>query len=146
MKWRVMVEVTGEDGAVTRHVITEGERTGSGQAATLGLSLTEGKETLAGLQRVLVTAQADAHCRFRRRCGHCGASRPLKDHRSRQLVSLFGVVEVRAPRFAPCRCGVASRRSLTPVAEIMPDHCAPEYERILSGMGSALPYRRARAL
>ena len=28
----------------------------------------------------------------------------------------------------------------------MPDRCTPEYERILSGMGSALPYRRARAL
>lgn len=27
-KWRVMVEVTGEDGAVTRHVISEGERPG----------------------------------------------------------------------------------------------------------------------
>lgn len=146
MKWRVMVEVTGEEGAVTQHVISEGKRTGAGQAATLGLSLSEGKATLAGLQRVLVMAQADAHCRLRRRCGHCGASRPLKDHRSRRLVSLFGTVEVRAPRFKPCRCGVACRRSLTPVAEIMPDRCTPEYERILSGMGSALPYRRARAL
>ncbi len=146
MKWRVMVEVTGEGGAMTQHVISEGERTGAGQAATLGLSLSEGKATLAGLQRVLVTAQADAHCRLRRRCGHCGASRPRKDHRSRQLVSLFGTVEVRAPRFGPCRCGVACRRSLTPVAEIMPDRCTPEYERVLAGMGSALPYRRARAL
>ena len=141
-----MVEVTGEDGAVTQDVISEGERIGAGQAATLGLSLMEGKATLAGLQRVLVTAQADAHCRLRRRCSHCGAARPLKEHRPRRLVSLFGTVEVRAPRFRPCRCGVACRRSLTPVAEIMPDRCTPEYERMLSGMGSALPYRRARAL
>ncbi|MCW2239422.1 ISKra4 family transposase [Azospirillum canadense] len=146
MKWRVMMEVTGEDGAVTQHVISEGERTGAGQAATLGLSLAESKATLTGLQRVLVAAQADAHCRRRRRCSHCGTSRPLKDHRSRRLVSLFGTVAVRAPRFGPCRCGVASRRSLTPVAEIMPDRCTPEYERVLAGMGSALPYRRARAL
>jgi len=28
----------------------------------------------------------------------------------------------------------------------MPDRCTPEYERVLAGMGSALPYRRARAL
>ena len=61
-------------------------------------------------------------------------------------MSLFGTVEVRAPRFGPCRCGVACRRSLTPVAEIMPDRCTPEYERVMAGMGSALPYRRARAL
>lgn len=131
---------------MTQHVISEGERPGSGHAATLGLSLSEGKATLASLQRVLVTAQADAHCRLRRRCGHCGASRPLKDHRSRRPVSLFGTVEVRAPRFNACRSGVACRRSLTPVAEIMPDRFTPEYERILSGMDSALPYRWARAL
>lgn len=42
MKWRVMVEAMGEDGAVTRHVICEGERTEANQAATLGLSLAEG--------------------------------------------------------------------------------------------------------
>jgi hypothetical protein len=62
------------------------------------------------------------------------------------LVSLFGVVAVRAPRFGPCRCGVACRRSLTPVAEIMPDRCTPEYERVVAAMGAALPYRRALRL
>jgi hypothetical protein len=55
-------------------------------------------------------------------------------------------VEVRAPRFSPCRCGVASRRTLTPVAEIMPDRCTPDYERTLAKMGSMVPYRRARSL
>ena len=75
-----------------------------------------------------------------------GAQRPLKDIRPRQLTSLFGVVEVRAPRFGPCRCGVASRRTITPVAEIMPDRCTPEYERTLARMGALFPYRRARSL
>lgn len=45
MKWRVMVEVTGEGGAVTQHVISEGERTGAGQATTLGLGLSESEIT-----------------------------------------------------------------------------------------------------
>lgn len=53
---------------------------------------------------------------------------------------------VTVPRFEPCRCGVACRRTLTPVAEIMPDRCTPEYERVLVEMGSALPYRQARTL
>lgn len=79
MKWRVLVEVTGEDGVVTQHMISEGERTEAGQAETLGLTLAEGKATLASLQRVLVTAQADAHCHLRRRCGHCGSLRLLKE-------------------------------------------------------------------
>ncbi len=38
---------------------------------------------------------------------------------------------------------MAYRRSLTLVAEIMPDRCAPEYERILVGMGGALRLTRA---
>jgi hypothetical protein len=102
--------------------------------------------TLAGLQRHLVQAQAEEHCRSRRRCDYCGAQRPLKDFRRRRLTSLYGIVDVRAPRFSPCRCGVASRRTITPVAEIMPDRCTPDYERTLAKMGSLLPYRRARAL
>jgi hypothetical protein len=115
-------------------------------AATLGLGLDEGKTIRAAVQRHLVAAQVDEHCGSRRRCDRCGAQRPLKDLRPRRLTSLFRAVEIRAPRFDPCRCGVACRRSLTPVAEIMPDRCTPEYERVVAAMGAALPYRCALAL
>ena len=142
-----MVELAGTDGAVKMHEVGAGERSPTGHAAAaLGLSLEQGKAILAVVQRDLVAAQVDEHCRSRRRCDRCGAQRPLKDLRSRRLVSLFGTVAVRAPRFGPCRCGVACRRSITPVAEVMPDRCTPEYERVVAAMGAALPYRRALAL
>ena len=112
----------------------------------IGLTLVEGKDMLAAVQRHLVQAQAEDHCRRRRRCQRCGGQRPLKDLRSRRLVSLFGTVEVRAPRFTPCRCAVTCRRTLSPIAEIMPDRCTPEYERVVAKMGALLPYRRARTL
>ena len=115
-------------------------------AATLGLSLAEAKSVLAGLQRHLVQAQAEEHCQVRRRCPRCGGQRPLKDRRPRQLRSLFGTIEVRAPRFEPCPCSVALRTILSPVTEIMPDCCIPEYERVLAEFGALLPYRRARTL
>ena len=147
MKWRILVELAGADGSVQSHEISVGGcGTINSSAETLGLTLAEGKKTLAGLQRHLVQAQTEEHCRNRRRCQRCGAQRPLKDIRRRRLTSLFGVVEVRAPRFGPCRCGVASRRTITPAAEIMPDRCTPEYERTLAKMGDLLPYRRARSL
>jgi hypothetical protein len=41
---------------------------------------------------------------------------------------------------------VTFRRTLSPVAEIMPDRCTPEYERVVAKMGALLPYRRARTL
>jgi hypothetical protein len=49
MKWRVVVELAGADGAVQSHEISVG---GCGtidhSADTLGLTLAEGKKTLAG--------------------------------------------------------------------------------------------------
>jgi hypothetical protein len=146
MKWRVMLELVGPDGIVGVHEV--GGRAAIAEYAPqmIGLTLEEGKHLLAALQVHLVQAQAEDHCRHRRRGQRCGAQRPLKDQRYRRLVSLFGTVEVRAPRFAPCRCAVTCRRTLNPVAEIMPDRCTPEYERTVPKMGSLLPYRRARTL
>ena len=46
MKWRVMVELGGVEGAVQLHEVSAGEST---TAETLGLSVAEGKMTLAGL-------------------------------------------------------------------------------------------------
>src|SRR6202011_4632868 len=94
----------------------------------------------------LVRAQAEEYCRQRRLCSHCGSQRPLKDVRARRLLSVFGTGDVRAPRFLPCRCAVSRRHVLNPIAEIMPDRCTPEYERIIAKMGSLVPYRRARTL
>jgi hypothetical protein len=41
---------------------------------------------------------------------------------------------------------VTCRRTLSAVAEIMPDRCTPEYEPVVAKMGALLPYRRARTL
>ena len=147
MKWRVMVELTGSDGTVCTHEIgSGGHDTAECSATTVGLTLADGKRILAALQHDLVRAQAEEYCRQRRVCSHCRSQRPLKDVRARRLASLFGTVEVRAPRFLPCRCAVTRRHTLNPVAEIMPDRCTPEYECVIAKMGSLLPYRRARTL
>ena len=147
MQWRVVVELSGAVGVIQVHEVHTGGSTMPGcSASALGLSLVEAKAILAGLQRHLVQAQTEEHCQARRRCPRCGGQRPLKDRRPRQLRSLFGVVEVRAPRFGSCQCSVTLRSSISPVAEIMPDRCTPEFERVLARLGALLPYRRARAL
>src|ERR1700688_4235634 len=132
MKWRGVLEVGGPGG------VGGGPEVG-GRAAVaeyvpqmIGLTLEEGRHLLAMLQVHLVQAQAEDHSRRRRRCQRCGAQRPVKDQRSRRLVSLFGTVEVRMPRFTPCRCAVTCRRTLNPAAEIMPDRCTPEYEQTVA--------------
>ena len=146
MQWRVMVGPSGAIGASQALEVHAGSSATACSATTLGLSLAEAKLILAGLQRHLAQAQAEEHCQLRRRCSRCGEWRPLKDRRSWQLRSLFGTVEVRAPRFEPCRCSVTLRTVLSQVTEIMPDRCTPEYECVLAELGALLPYRRARAL
>src|SRR3712207_1696876 len=80
MRWRMILEVAGADGTWQVHEIGAGKRSPTGHtAATLGLGLEEGKALLAALQRHLVAAQVDEHCRSRRRCDRCGAQRPLID-------------------------------------------------------------------
>src|SRR5271156_3834061 len=112
MKWRGMLGLVGPDGTAVVHEVGGRAAMAEYVPPMIGLTLEEGKHLLAALQVHLVQAQAKDHCRRRRRCQRCGAQRPLKDQRSRRLVSLFGTVKVRAPRFAPCRCAVTCRRTL----------------------------------
>ena len=146
MQWRVMVELTGADGSVGVHEVYVGDcRAAVCSPETLGVNQAQAKDILAGVQLHLVQAQVEEYCESRRRCPRCRAQRPLKDRRPRRLRSLFGVIAVRAPRFAPCCCSETRYETLSPVGEIMPDRCTPEYERTLAGTGAVLPYRRARS-
>ncbi len=113
MQCRIVVELLGTDGVVDVHEMHFGDiglNAGS-VPVKLGLALGEANGVLSSLQRHLVQMQTEEYCQARRRCPRCGAQRPLKDRRPRQLRSLFGVVEVRAPRFAPCRCSVTLRNA-----------------------------------
>ena len=142
MKWRVTIELGGADGTRQTHEVARGG--GADPHSTfdpLGLTLDGGKALLAGVQRHLVQARVAEYCAVRRRCRRL---RALKDTRTRRLNSLFGTVEVPAPRFKPCACAVTARSTLSPASELMPDRCTPEYERTLAKMGAWLPYRRAR--
>ena len=73
MKWRVIAELTGSDGAVRKHVISAGgSNTVECSPGTVGLTLADGKRTLAGLQDHLVQAQTAEYCRQRRGSGTPG--------------------------------------------------------------------------
>lgn len=132
MKWRVIVELTGGDGTVREREVSAGGGT------TI--------EHSPGLQYRLVRAHAEDQCRERRRCSRCGPPRPARDARIRRLLLLFGTVEVRAPGFAPCRCALICSRALSPVTELTPDRCTPEYERSLQRWGLGCPTVAARTL
>jgi hypothetical protein len=145
MEWRVTIELSGADGTRQTHEVACGGGTDPHSTFDpLGLTLDDGKALLAGVQRHLVQGRVSEYCAVRRRCPRCRRLRALKDTRTRRLNSLFGTIEVPAPRFKPCPCAVTARSTLCPASELMLDRCTPEYERTLAKMGAWLPYRRAR--
>src|SRR4028118_1391824 len=64
MKWRIMLDRAGPDSTPQMHEVGAGERSPTGHAAaTLGLSLEQGKAIPAVVQRHLVAAPGGGDCR-----------------------------------------------------------------------------------
>jgi hypothetical protein len=71
--------------------------------ASLGLTLAESKQLLAGVQQAIVAAQARIHAALRPECRNCGTACRMKDYRQHEIATLFGQVTVRLPPFPLCR-------------------------------------------
>ena len=110
-----------------------------GDIANLGLTLPEGKQLLARVQQVMVTAQAHGHVVLRPNCLSCGGGCHIKDWRLHQVATLFGTVAVRLPRFRCASCG----HSTTCIS--WPSHCrsTPELDQLRAHLSALMPYRVA---
>ncbi len=73
--------------------------------ANLGLTLAEAKRLLAGVQQVIVAAQARDHAVRRPECPRCDEVCRVKDYRDHAVATLFGQVTMRLPRFRCAVCG-----------------------------------------
>jgi hypothetical protein len=67
---------------------------------SVGLTLPEAKQLLAGVQLAVVSAQAISHGLQRPCCSACH----LKDWRGHHIATLFGDVTVRLPPFRSTAC------------------------------------------
>src|ERR1700744_5549946 len=72
--------------------------------ADLGLSVSEGKRLISGLQYVVAQDQIRTCDAQRRRCRHCGRYRRIKDWRPRVFATALGSVRVQVPRVISCLC------------------------------------------
>src|ERR1051325_10274194 len=107
--------------------------------ATLGLSLAEAKQLLAGVQQELVTAQARRHAARRPACRSCSTTCRIKDYRQHAIATLFGQVAVRLPRYCCVGCGV------TEAGLGWPSHVrsTPELDRLRAQLAPPMPHRTA---
>jgi len=118
-----------------------------GTLAEVGLVLSETKALLAKLQASMLCGQVAEHAALCRACVDCGALRPLKDRRTRRLQTLFGTVEIEAPRFKACRCrlttALAGTVLFSPVCALLTARCTPELERVQAELGARTSFRDA---
>src|SRR3954451_21380465 len=128
-------------------VVTISRPAVAGTLAEVGLTLAEAKAFLAGLQASMVRDQLAGYAAHHRLCPGCGVPRPLKDRRTRRLQTLFGTLEVEAPRFRVCRCRSAaapvSEAVSSPVCALLTARCTPELEQVQAELGARASFREA---
>src|SRR4051812_9868363 len=107
--------------------------------ASLGLTLDEGKQLLAGLQQQIVAAQARVHATRRPACQACGTACRVKDYRQHAVATLFGQVTVRLPRFRCAGCGTTEAGVTWPPYV----RSTPELDRLRAQFSALMTYRTA---
>ena len=144
MTWVVRLAKIGADGEEHWVDVARIARPGDlGDIANLGLTMTEGKLVLAGLQQEFVAGQAREHAVVcRPGCRICGGVCCVKDYREHQVATLFGCATVRLARFCCARCGVIEAGNEWPL------HCrsTPELDRFQAHLSALMPYREAAGM
>jgi len=145
MQWTVRLEARTSEGEVTTtELVTFSRPMVVSTLAEIGLVLSETKALLAKLQASMLCGQVAAYAAHHGVCAACGVLQPFKDRRTRRLQTLFGTVEVEAPRFKLCRCrqpvpmtGV----TVSPVCALLTARRTPELERVQAELGARTSFR-----
>ncbi len=151
MQWTVRLEARTSQGEVkTTELVTFSRPPMISTLAEIGLALAETKTLLAKLQASMLCSQFAEYTALRRVCVECGALQPFKDRRTRRLQTLFGTVEVEAPRFKVCRCGpsapMVEARTFSPVCALLTARCTPELERVQAELRARTSFRDAAGI
>jgi len=147
MQWTMQLEAKTDQGEVkTTELLTFSRPSLAGTLAEVGLMLAEAKALLAKLQASMLCGQVAEYAARCRLCPACGVLQPLKDRRTRRIQTLFGAVEVEAPRIRVCRCRVSAPMAeavFSPVCTLLTARCTPELERVQAELGARTAFREA---
>jgi hypothetical protein len=150
VEWIIRLEArTGSDVLETLELMSIRRDGSAVTAADVGLTLTEAKSLLTGLQAAMVRGQVGEYVRRRQVCASCAAVQPLKDRRTRRLKTPFGTIEIDAPRFKSCRCRRFTDHgamTFSPVGELLPGICTPELEQTHAEIGARTSFRGGAAI
>jgi len=113
---------------------------GSDRLEDLGLSLSESKDILAGLQRPMVEAQLAAYVDRHRCCERCGRSLLIKGSYQLLFRTLFGALSLTSPRFHRCCCQPGESKTFSPLAALLTEHASPELLYLETKWASLVSY------
>jgi hypothetical protein len=150
MEWVLKLEARSGWGEVETIEVGRLERRVVGLTAEgVGLTLSEGKGLLGELARLVLQTQMEEFATSARVCRDCLKLRRRRDNRTRKIQTLFGTITVDAPRISVCPCqndwGFVDV-SLSPLAELLPNRCTPEFRRLQAELSARHSYREAARL
>ena len=106
------------------------------------MRLSDAKQILARLPRVVVQVLAEDNMVLRPACCSCGQACHVKDWRLHRVATLFGAVAVRLPRFRCAGCGHGE----TIIGWLSYCRSTPELDHLRAHVSALIPYRVAADL
>jgi hypothetical protein len=106
----------------------------------VGLSLAEAKAITGGIQQVFAGAQIGEWQEAQRACHDCGQRRSLKGHHHLVFRTAFGTLRLASERLRACACSATPKRSLSPLAELLPERVSPELLFLETKFASLMSY------
>src|SRR3954469_6780205 len=140
MRLRLQVVMESDTGEiVATEEVAQLERH-SLQPEEVGLTLTDAKQILAHVQRLLVQGQVAEFLTQRSRCADCDQTLSRKGQHHIVFRTVFGTLRLPSPRFYSCACQQVDQTSFSPLAEKLPERIAPELVYLETKFAALLSY------
>lgn len=105
-----------------------------------GLTLSEAKAVLQGLQQTMVEQQSAEYLAQQAGCTQCLKKRLVKGSHEIVYRTLFGKLHLTSPRMYHCSCQQHANRTFSPLAELLAERTAPELLYLESKFAALLSY------
>jgi len=145
MKFQVEVVCLDGTSQEQRHTVLTIERAELAME-TLGMSLSEGKAMLSGVQDVVIAQQAREYLQQQRACPDCGRLYTSKDAGTTAVKTVFGSARVANPRWNGCACQSGGPRTFRPMRRWLKERTSPEMMYLETKWGSLIPFAKVADL
>lgn len=140
MNIKISVRIESDDGTIQVSEDVAQFKRGSLTPANLGLTLTESKQILQGIQQKIVSSQVSQYMEKQTSCPDCGQPRKCKGKHKLVYRSVFGKLTLTSPRLFHCSCQFHTQKSISPLALLLTERKSPEYLYLQTKFASLVSY------